>query len=74
MTVFTQHYRYCVIRDCAVARLSLFDERGGEYWMEVPTDQRDGSGRIPWREARSAALDRISDALRRGDEPGEVSG
>lgn len=74
MTAYTQHYRYSVVRDCSVARLSLFDKRGGEFWIEVPVYQNDGSGRIPWREVRSAALDRVADAMARGDEPGEVDG
>lgn len=67
----SQGYRelryYSMQHDAEVARLSLADDRGQEYYavIEVANGQR-------WRERREAALCAVDDAIVRGDEPGEV--
>lgn len=73
MSVFVENRRYCVMRDCEVARLSMRDDHGGEFWREVVVEQRDEHGkRVPYRDVRSVALDAIEAAIAKGDEPGEV--
>lgn len=54
-------------RDCDVARLSLADDQGQEYYAIVPVM----SGK-KWRERRETALDAIDEAIVRGEAPGEV--
>lgn len=53
--------------DCPAVRLSVWDERGGEYWMLLP--RRPGD---KWRKAREEALESIAEAIEQGCEPGEV--
>lgn len=64
---WSEYRRYDVTRDATVARLSMSDDRGGEYWSEVVV------GRISeYRKSRELALDLIEAAIARGDEPGQV--
>jgi hypothetical protein len=56
---------YSPVLDCEVARISLYDERGGEFFMIVPT----GRG---YRAARSKALAVMCEAIDDGVDPGEV--
>jgi hypothetical protein len=49
-------------------RLSMPDERGGEYWMVVA---RPSHGR-EWRDARRAAVEALEAAADEGLEPGEI--
>lgn len=63
-----QELRYWSIMRCGnEARISAVDARGDEYYVLI-----DGGHGKDYRERRAAALDRISDAMTRGDEPGEV--
>ena len=67
MSVYREMRFWSPVLGCDAARLSMVDERGGEFWRVVPV-----SGGKAWREARDRALDAIEDAVARGDEPGEV--
>ncbi len=67
MAAWSEYRRYDVMRDCEVARLSMTDGRGGEYWREIAVGRA-----AAYREAREQALDAIEDAMARGDGPGEV--
>ncbi len=49
-------------------RVSAFDGRGDEFWLNVPANTP-GEGR---RTVIDAARQAIDDAVARGDEPGEV--
>ena len=65
---WSEYRRYDVVRDCEVARLSMSDDRGGEYWSEIVV------GRISeYRKLRNEALDKIERAIVRSDQPGEVA-
>lgn len=67
MTSFHELRAYSLLHDAEVVRLSLFDKSGGEYFALVP--HLNGKG---WRDRRNMILDRIDDAIVRGDPPGEV--
>lgn len=58
---------YSPVHDCEVCRLSVFDSRGGEFYVIIPRE----NGRR-WRERRAKALDDIDYAIARGMEPGQV--
>lgn len=55
------------MNDRKAVRLSVADERGGEFYMILPRE----NGR-KWRERRDEALGIISEAMSLGLEPGEV--
>lgn len=57
---------YSPIYDCEVSRISMADDRGAEFWMEVQ-----GTGKA-YREAKRDALDDLSEAIDMGLEPGKV--
>lgn len=57
---------YSPLTDCEVSRISMADERGGEFWMEVT-----GEGKA-YRQAKEQALEDISEAIEIGLEPGKV--
>jgi len=59
---------YNPMLDAEAKRLSLFDSGGLEYFCVV---NNPGSGRS-WRERRAEILERLADAIERGDPPGEV--
>lgn len=67
----TNHYQviryYSATTDAEMARISMFDSRGSEFWTEVQA----GGGR-KWRVARERAVELIANAIESGDEPGEV--
>lgn len=65
--VYYEFIQYSPIHDCEVARLTVFDARGAEYFVLLPitTSNR-------YRHAKIAALDAISETMERGDKPGEV--
>lgn len=50
-----------------VVRLSVYDGRGGEFWMEVP--ERDGQS---WRTRRWASVLAMVSAIDQQLDPGEV--
>jgi hypothetical protein len=49
-------------------RLSMVDDRGGEFYSIIAVDRSAKA----YRAARDRALDAIEEAIYRGDEPGEV--
>jgi hypothetical protein len=64
--VYSEYRTYSPIKDCLISRISMADERGGEFWMEI-----DGDGKT-YREARDRALADIQEAIERGLLPGKV--
>lgn len=55
------------MKDCNVVRLSMCDQHGGEYWMEI----QDQAG-AAFRSAREEAIEAIHEAIAIGCPPGEV--
>lgn len=66
MAVFSEFHYYSPLHDANVARVSVPDDRGGEFFAIVPTD---GKG---YRERRAEAIDLCLEAIETGCEPGEV--
>lgn len=67
MTIYHREFRYwSVVEGCLASRLSMCDDRGGEYFVIVPVPQRG------WREVRDKAIAEIEQAMDDGAEPGEV--
>lgn len=54
---------------CKVARVSLADEHGQEYFATVPMLHLRSTS---YRERLDAVLDQVQDAIERRDAPGEV--
>jgi len=67
LSIYSEFRYYCPVEDCEMARLSISDEKGGEYYMIV----KDEGGK-KYREARDLALDSIELAMRNGEFPGLV--
>lgn len=67
MTGYREYRFYSPMHDSIAARLSMVDERNGEFWRVVPiTSPR------TYRKERELALDAIEEAIDMGAEPGEV--
>lgn len=60
---------YSITAGCDIIRVSMCDDKGGEFFTQIPDD----SGAKKLREKRDAALDAIMLAMDRKDEPGEVT-
>lgn len=67
MAGYTEHRAYSPTFDCEVARLSMYDTNGSEFFMLVPVEE----GKR-FRERRQTALDAIYVAIQTGRLPGEV--
>lgn len=67
MSTYTEYRAYSPIIDAEQVRLSMYDDRGGEFFALVPA-----AGAKKWRERKDAALDAIMDAMDAGALPGEV--
>lgn len=65
MTV-NEYAHWNVLMDCNAVRLSVFDDRGAEFFMLLERDKP------RWRDRRREALDAIGEAIEIGCEPGEV--
>lgn len=64
-----QEYRaYSPVLDMDVIRLSVADEKGGEFFALIPCTKQGKS----LREAKAAALENIYEAIAIGLDPGEV--
>lgn len=69
MTVLYSEFRaYSPLADCEIARISVADDRGSEFFMFVKDI---GYGKH-YRETLVATLDQICAAMDRGVDPGEV--
>ena len=68
MITYSEFRQYSPMLDAEVARISVCDERGSEYFMLVPDI---GWGKR-YREQLQATLEQICNAMDRGAEPGEV--
>ena len=66
MTSFSEYEYYCPLRDAYVARVSVADDHGAEYFMIV---ERDAKG---YRERRENAIDACIEVIEAGCAPGEV--
>lgn len=58
---------YSTTTDAEMARVSMFDSRGSEFWTEIPA----AVGK-KWRASRERAVELLANAIESGDEPGEV--
>lgn len=67
MSTYTEYRAYSPIIDAEMVRLSMYDNRGGEFFALVPA-----YAPKKWRERRDEVLDAIMDAMEAGDHPGEV--
>lgn len=67
MTGYHEFRQYSPLHDCEMIRLSVFDDRGAEYWMLLPA----GFPR-KYRERREHALELIDYAIKKKLEPGQV--
>ena len=65
---FIQYRFWSIYNDAEMARLSLFDTHGSEYWQAIPYQ----AGKN-WRKRRDTALTAIADAMDDGATPGEVT-
>ena len=74
---------YSPLHDCYVVRVSMCDDRGGEFFVNIPDDRGFKALRetingieLPMQHGEirfiPGALDAIMDAIERGDDPGEV--
>lgn len=67
-TFRVSEYRYwSPVHGVEVARVSMFNDRGHEFWMELPCE--DGRS---YRGALREAAEAIDQAIHEGLEPGEV--
>lgn len=64
--VYSEYRVYSPVSDAQVVRISMADERGAEYWIQI---QGEGAG---YRRAHSQALTDLMEAIEMGMEPGEV--
>lgn len=64
---YSEFFHYSVIHDKDMVRLSLFDERGREFFMMVPAHEGKS-----YRERRTEALETIQSAMAAHLEPGQV--
>ena len=69
MSRYVIHRYWSVAHCCRVARLSLVDEHGQEYFATVPLAHLRGK---EYRERLYAVLDQVQDAISARREPGEV--
>ena len=58
--------RFSIVAGGRIARVSMFDGRGGEYWRIIDAE------RPGYRERLDTALEQIEQAMRAGHQPGEV--
>lgn len=63
---FSEHHYWSIFHDANVARISVPNERGGEFFVIVKTD---GKG---YRARRQAAVELCLEAIEAGCDPGEV--
>lgn len=63
---YSQFGCYSPMRDCIVTRISMADDHGMEFWMEI-----EGEGKA-YREAKALALEDLMAAIEMGLEPGKV--
>jgi len=63
---FSEMTHWNPLLGCKAVRLSVGDERGGEFFMLVAKPDRG------WREERARLLDLIQEAIDSGCQPGEV--
>jgi hypothetical protein len=63
---FSEFEYYSPIHDANVARVSVADNNGREFWMIVERDEKG------YRERRHEAIDACAEAIEAGCAPGEV--
>ena len=69
MSSYVIHRYWSVVHCTRVARLSMADDHGQEYFATVPMAHLRGKG---YRERLYAVLDQVRDAITAGAGPGEV--
>ncbi len=66
MTTFSEFEYYSVLHDANVARVSIIDPHGAEFFMIVERDEKG------YRDRRNDAIDACVEAIEAGCAPGEV--
>lgn len=64
---YQEFVSYSPFHDAEMARISMCDSLGQEYWMMIPVQ----SGKA-YREARNTAIEAIVTAIESNQAPGEV--
>ena len=67
MPHYSQFIAYSPLTDCDVARISMANEQGSEYFCLLPVTE----GKA-WRDAKQEALSALSEAITDGLRPGEI--
>lgn len=70
MSRYVIHRYYSIVHCCRVARLSMADEHGQEYFATVPLSHLRGKA---YRQRLYAVLDQVQDAVTANRGPGEVA-
>lgn len=68
MNPYHEHRYYSIADGRIMVRLSVADERGGEFFVKMPRDEPARR----YRERRDEALAMIEEAIEAGLDPGEV--
>lgn len=63
---YSEHKRFSIVAGGMVARISVFNSHGHEYWREVDAEGRG------YRDRVQQALELIDEAMTLGCDPGEV--
>lgn len=72
MTNWDERQWFSIMYDAQMARISGYDEHGGEHWKEIPVAQWPKQEGGTYRERREEAVLEIQDAIESGHQPGEV--
>jgi len=67
VSTYQEFRAYSPFYDAVMARISMTDERGGEFFALIPAM----SGKS-YRKAKAEALEMIGEAMAQGCQPGEV--
>lgn len=67
MSGYHEFRAYSTLHDCDMVRLSMFDQRGAEYFSMIPA-----VARVRYRERRNRAIEAIDYAIEQKMEPGMV--
>lgn len=65
MTHYTEKKYFSIFKDCDMSRVSGFDDRCQEHWIDVEA----GRG---YRDRRNVAISKLQDSIENGDPPGEL--
>jgi len=67
VNTYSEFRYWSPVRDAAMVRLSMANERGAEFWTSIPEDEGKS-----YRARRDKALETLALAIETGCEPGRV--